>query len=50
MVNDEVTIKKILLEAGVYSFGLAIVGNEPELLRMFKDDFDGLMAACQEGV
>jgi hypothetical protein len=43
-------IKNILLSLGLYSLALAYAGSEAELMRMFKTDFEGLMAVCQEGV
>ena len=43
-------IKSILLELGLYSLGLAYVGSESELYRIFKTDFDNLMRICAEGV
>ena len=43
-------IRNILLELGLYSLALVFAGSEKELMRMFVDDFDGLMAKCQEGV
>ncbi len=49
-MEDE-AIKGILLEMGLYSLAMAYVGNETELMRIFKDDFGSLMAMClQEGV
>ena len=39
-------IKQILVEAGVYSWALAQAGDEAELMRMFVDDFEGLMQLC----
>jgi hypothetical protein len=47
MADD--AIKSILLELGLYSLGLIFAGSEAELMRLFVDDFDGLMAKCQEG-
>ena len=41
-------IKSILLELGLYSLGVAIVGSEAELFRMFKTDFEGLVSLCQQ--
>ena len=46
---DEAVIKSILLETGVYSWALAQVGSERELMRMFRDDFSTLAAECQKG-
>jgi hypothetical protein len=46
----DAAIKSILLEMGLYSLGLAYVGSERELFRMFKNDFDNLMRVCAEGV
>ena len=43
-------IKGILLEMGLYSLSIAYVGSEEELFRMFKDDFEALMALCAKGV
>ena len=43
-------IKSILLEMGLFSLALAVVGSERELFRMFKNDFETLMARCQEGI
>jgi hypothetical protein len=43
-------IKDILLKLGLFSLGLAYVGSEAELMRMFKNDFEGLMRRCAEGV
>lgn len=48
MVDEE--IKKILLEMGLYSLALACVGNEAEMFKLFKDDFQSLMCVCAEGV
>ena len=47
---DETAIKNILLDLGLFSLGVAYVGSEAELMRMFKTDFGSLMAKCQEGV
>jgi hypothetical protein len=48
MENAE--IKNILLSMGLFSLALAYAGSEAELMRMFVDDFDGLMRVCAEGV
>ena len=45
---DEAVIKSILLEAGVYSWALAQAGSEAELMRMFRDDFEGLICLCRQ--
>ena len=42
------TIKRILLELGLYSMGVAYVGSEAELFRMFKDDFGALMRIARK--
>ena len=47
---DNAAIKSILLELGLYSLALVYAGSEKELMRLFVDDFDGLMAKCQKGV
>jgi hypothetical protein len=43
---DEAVIKKILAEAGIYSWAFAPAGSETEL---FENDFETLLAVCQEG-
>ena len=49
-MDDKTTaIKSILLDLGLYSLGLAYVGSERELIRMFKDDFQALADLCQKG-
>jgi hypothetical protein len=47
MMPDEKTIKQILVEVGVYSWAIAQAGGEAELIRMFQDDFEGLVNLCQ---
>jgi hypothetical protein len=47
-MSDE-AIKSILVEMGLYSLGLAYVGSERELFRMFKDDFQKLIGMCERG-
>ena len=47
-MQDEAAIKQILVEAGVYSFALAMAGSEAELLRMFREDFEELINRCQQ--
>jgi hypothetical protein len=46
-MGEHEVIKSILLELGLYSLGLAIVGSEAELMRMFRDDFESLVDLCQ---
>ena len=48
MADD--AIKNILLELGLYSLGLAYVGSESELFRMFRDDFENLKTLFMKGV
>jgi hypothetical protein len=45
---DDAEIKSILVSLGLYSLGLAYVGNEAELIRLFKDEFDQLVTLCQK--
>ena len=42
-------IKCILLEMGLYSLGVAVVGSEAELFRLFQHDFESLKNLCMEG-
>ena len=48
-MGENAAIKNILLELGLYSLALVFAGSEKELMRLFVDDFDGLLAKCQEG-
>ena len=41
-------IKRILLEMGLYSLGIALAGSESELIRLFKDEFSTLVGMCQK--
>ena len=45
---DDIVIKSILVEADVYSWVLAQIGNEAELFKLFKEDFKSLVGLCQE--
>jgi hypothetical protein len=45
---DNGVIKQILVEAGVYSFALAMAGSEAELIQLFLEDFDELINRCQQ--
>ena len=47
---DDAELKGVLLELGVYSLGLAIVGSEAELFRMFRDEFEKLKSLFLKGV
>ena len=47
-MSDKEIIKQILVETGVYSWALAKAGSERELMRMFRDDFEGLISLCQQ--
>ena len=49
MPDENEAAKKILLEMGLFSLALAFCDNEAELMKLFVNDFDGLMAKCQEG-
>ena len=49
-MGNEAVIRSILLELRLYSLALVFAGSEAELMRMFIDDFDGLMRVCAEGV
>ena len=42
-MSDEAVIKSILLELGLYSLAMAYVKDESELMRMFREDFEGLI-------
>ena len=43
-------IKGALLELGLFSWGLAVVGSEAELFRLFRDDFENLKTLFMKGV
>lgn len=45
-MSDDVAIKNILLELGLYSLAMAYLGSERELFKMFKTDFETLMRMC----
>ena len=48
MREEHKAIRQVLAEAGVLSWALAQVGSEQELYRLFQDDFESLVAMCQE--
>ncbi|MBT3369032.1 MAG: hypothetical protein HN416_17955 [Nitrospina sp.] len=50
MGDENSVIRDVLLEMGLYSLALAFCGNEAELMKLFVDDFDGLMARCAKGI
>lgn len=50
MEKENEAIKDVLLEMGLFSLTLAFCGNEAALMRMFVDDFEGLMVKCREGI
>ena len=45
---EEEMIKNILVELDIYSWALKLAGSEDKLFRMFREDFEGLMALCAE--
>lgn len=44
----EESAKQILIDMGIWSMGIALVGSESELIRLFIEDFGTLMELCQE--
>jgi|APSaa5957512576_1039674.scaffolds.fasta_scaffold79696_2 hypothetical protein len=50
MPNEAGVITEILRSAGVYDFVMGKVKNQAELIELFENDFESLVAMCQEGV
>jgi hypothetical protein len=49
MADDEGVITEILRSIGVLDFVMGKVKDQAELIQMFKNDFESLMALCAEG-
>jgi hypothetical protein len=48
MADETKAILEILRSIGVYDWVVSNVKDQAELIRMFKDDFQALVAMCQK--